>query len=448
MEIKTDSNQISNNRALKFLIISSIFLMLLINLAQAERLPTVSGDSGAWGTVLNNFLLLEHTQNGTHRNVTIAGDLTITNASNNIALLFNSSARRLGIGTANPLASLHINTSQSTSFEAIRVTNSGATDSSFMFFQRPGSPSRGLIIGHQSSHVDIGTDYQNTSYIAAQGDVSQDIGIQAGNGSDDSGSVGRIYLAEHGGNVGIGTSSLDSKLTILGNLSVTAGALLATSSGKVGIGTNAPLATLHVNGTGFLVTNGSGSNYTAFFVNSTSGNVGTGTTNPQENLDVSASQPDLALTWTDTANYGRLLFYETTASLGGMQGIGSTFTEDAGRRKGLEVFNLMDDGFISFRTTPGGVTSAERIRIEEEGKVGINTTHPAQTLTVQGTFNVTSQPTRDADFLVNSNGAINITGNLTVGTKLNPTNLTMYSPNGTIWGCGVDNTGTFSCSMG
>src|SRR3989338_2257057 len=269
MEIKIDNHQISNNRALRFLIISSIFLMSIINLAQAERLPIVSGDSGAWGTVLNNFLLLEHTQNGTHRNITIAGDLTMTNASNNIALLFNSSTGRLGIGTANPLASLHINRSQSTSFEAIRVTNLGTTDSSFMFFQRPSSPSRGLVIGHQASHADMGADYQNTSYITAQGDVSQDIGIQAGNGSDGSGSVGRIYLAEAGGNVGIGTNLLDSKLTVSGNLSVTAGALLATSSGKVGIGTTSPLSTLHVNGTGtqggFLVTNNS--NYTVFSVN-------------------------------------------------------------------------------------------------------------------------------------------------------------------------------------
>jgi hypothetical protein len=59
----------------------------------------------------------------------------------------------------------------------------------------------------------------------------------------------------------------------------------------VGIGTNTPLSTLHVSGSGanggLRVTNDSG--YTAFFVNSTSGNVGIGTSTPTNKLQVNGT---------------------------------------------------------------------------------------------------------------------------------------------------------------
>ena len=35
---------------------------------------------------------------------------------------------------------------------------------------------------------------------------------------------------------------------------------------------------------------------------------------------------------------------------------------------------------------------------------------------------------------------------LHIGNQDNPTNLTMYSPDGSDWNCGVNNAGTFSCS--
>ncbi len=41
-------------------------------------LPTVGGDSGNWGTVLNNYLSQEHTSTGGHKNVTIEGDLNVS----------------------------------------------------------------------------------------------------------------------------------------------------------------------------------------------------------------------------------------------------------------------------------------------------------------------------------------------------------------------------------
>ncbi|HII65363.1 TPA: hypothetical protein HA295_01140, partial [Candidatus Woesearchaeota archaeon] len=73
--------------------------------------------------------------------------------------------------------------------------------------------------------------------------------------------------------------------------SVAVQAAMFCSSGNVGIGTNSPLMTLHVNGSGatggFLVTDGSG--YTAFLVNAAQGRVGIGTASPQVKMDVAGT---------------------------------------------------------------------------------------------------------------------------------------------------------------
>ena len=41
-------------------------------------LPTVGGNSGSWGTILNNYLSQEHTSTGGHKNVTVEGDLNVS----------------------------------------------------------------------------------------------------------------------------------------------------------------------------------------------------------------------------------------------------------------------------------------------------------------------------------------------------------------------------------
>lgn len=66
------------------------------------------------------------------------------------------------------------------------------------------------------------------------------------------------------------------------------------------------------------------------------------------------------------------------------------------------------------------------------GNVGINVSTPTSTLHVVGTANITS--------------TANINGKLTMGTGASQINLTMTSPDGTEYNCGVANGGTFSCS--
>src|SRR3990167_6478339 len=74
--------------------------------------------------------------------------------------------------------------------------------------------------------------------------------------------------------VNAGNVSIKGNLSVDGNVSVDGTTFFVdATSNNVGIGTASPAATLHINSSSvkgaLLVTNGSGSNYTAFFVNAT-----------------------------------------------------------------------------------------------------------------------------------------------------------------------------------
>jgi hypothetical protein len=108
-------------RALKIFVFL-LALFLVASVVHAQRLPTVSGDSNNWGTILNTYLLAEHNLNGSHRNVTVLGDFIVRNGSNNITFLINSSTGNVGIGTLNPTLALVIIGSVNIS-DSLNVTN-------------------------------------------------------------------------------------------------------------------------------------------------------------------------------------------------------------------------------------------------------------------------------------------------------------------------------------
>lgn len=70
------------------------------------RLPTVGGDSGNWGTVLNNFLSQEHTQNGSHKNISVAGYLNVSGDVNISGSL--DIDKNLTVGNANVTGNLSV----------------------------------------------------------------------------------------------------------------------------------------------------------------------------------------------------------------------------------------------------------------------------------------------------------------------------------------------------
>ena len=57
-------------RPLEFSLIMFASFILVIFLVQAASLPTPGGDSGVWGTKLNDYLKVEHKDTGVHSDVT------------------------------------------------------------------------------------------------------------------------------------------------------------------------------------------------------------------------------------------------------------------------------------------------------------------------------------------------------------------------------------------
>ncbi|MBI2658151.1 hypothetical protein HYX08_05655 [Candidatus Woesearchaeota archaeon] len=167
-----------------------------------------------------------------------------------------------------------------------------------------------------------------------------------------------LYVNGSTNNVGIGLNNPNATFHILGSTSAT--------MGQIGDGTNKP--TLHITGGGsgasdiVSMNNIDGARIFTLWGNS---QLGIGTKKPGGYLDVSP--------------------------------IGGTIPA-------LLVNQSQSGDLIQAQSSAGTVYFI----VKNAGNVGINTTTPAQTLTVQGTLNVTSQPTRSGDLFVDSSGNVGI----------------------------------------
>ncbi len=170
--------------------------------------------------------------------------------------------------------------------------------------------------------------------------------------------------------------------------------------GKVGIGTATPLHPLHVEGTIYSTNNiqlnstkqvmfGNGNQYvkgtndtsieigtggTATITATHAGNVGIGTTSPATILDISTSGANGITLNEDTNN----------ASLSGR-----IFLNNGTANKAISIMNNGNNLSISTGATPGSGSGSEKVRVLENGFVGIGTTTPSEKLHVEGNISVT-----------------------------------------------------------
>jgi hypothetical protein len=188
----------------------------------------------------------------------------------------------------------------------------------------------------------------------------------------------------HNGNVGIGTTSPDSKLTVQGSGYVIKA--LATGSDSVylqtvnasydyiaGIATSLGYGLMGMNSNHSLAIMTNGSERMRI---TSGGNVGIGTSSPAYKLDIGSN----------TSETVRISAAATSGSTANLLFGSNTIVSQAARIQG--IYGGSWDGALAFSTQDAGASDGnrmtEKMRITSSGNVGIGTTAPAGKLSVEG----------------------------------------------------------------
>ena len=295
----------------------------------------------------------------------------------------------VGIGTTNPNAMLHLRSSGDVVLKLEADTdNSGEGDNPLIHLLQDGGAREAKIGISSTNDVDYTGSLSNTLFFNTISQAATE-GIQFATNSD-----AKMTILSTG-NVGIGTNNPSCTLTIGSNATSDTGgtnsmAILApgenadailylgtqhkNNANNTGIGKAAIIAegksTYSRSNLHFCLNTAADNNVSASLSDSkmtilNEGNVGIGTTNPACKLHVK-----------DTGGEGKIIIENESLALLQLKQPTSnkTYNIELGR----------DDGELSFRSTDG-----EKIRIKENGNVGIGNTTPSYKLDVAGDINFT-----------------------------------------------------------
>ena len=354
----------------------------------------------------------------------------------------------LGVGTTSPAYKLDVNGYGSVS-DRLYIQRTGGTG---QYFKSVTNYTVQLLKVADDSLAVLGVDTLDASVFRNNATLTIDFD---NNGSR---SISNFYVRQasndakrwltvqgNTGNVGIGTTSPYSKLTVWG--SDTSSAIMANfvnsastsvmsilNNGKLGVGTTTPFAKLSVAGDSsgnfplFAVSTSTASATSTAFIIDQNGNVGIGTTSPAYKLEVYDSQnadAGFRVTNASTGNVAAALIRveNSTGSNGRLFKLGSGYSgyrilaaNDLGfyneTSGNISILNNYASGKILFAA---GAANTAQMVIDTNGNVGIGTTSP------WGLLSINPNGITGPAFVIGSSTATNFMvtngGNVDIGTS-------------------------------
>jgi|TARA_S200002703_G_scaffold3145_2_gene4601 hypothetical protein len=351
----------------------------------------------------------------------VAGDINLDAAGNSI--LFKSAGTHFGDITKSG-SDLYLNAVVSDGDVYIRGNDGGATITALQLDMSAAGNAifNGNIKLADSKQLQMGADadfilyHDGTSNYIQAAKQDSDIILRGNDGGSgvnmltlDTSAAGLATFnagATFGGNIGIGTSSPGNIIEVAGASPIVE---INSTSGNPELqfsdGGTDEFSIMYDTGANALkiVEGGVGTQVSIL----DGGNVGIGSTNPQNVLDLGSGTAGRGIAWgytNGTAHYNTIWSEYGTASIvvgAGLKGStsASTFLNPFTGTYGyaaIELDNFSDDGIKFYvgadasRTKDAAITPSEVMRIATNGTVGIGTTAPAYTLDVDSTIHIGS----------------------------------------------------------
>ena len=292
-------------------------------------------------------------------------------SSGEIAMSINSDGR-IGMGTTNPAVKLTVVGAISSS-GATYVGGNLSVGTTYNGFAANIAGTTYVIGG--SVWVNDGYGYVNAS--------SGNTGFFPSASSDikiNSAGTTRLFIASGSGNVGVGTDSPIYKLQIAGSTYVNGGTMFLDSGEYIRWG-NSTQGIRGVNDTSLEFVAGSS---TRMYV-SASGNVGIGTSSPESIVHIAqANSGGKTILYIDN-NAGSALNNEATIKFS--VDSGATVSNGGAEISTINVNAGSGNSDLTFKTFNSSTGLTEKLRITNNGNVGIGLTNPDTKLTVAGLTN-------------------------------------------------------------